>query len=35
MLTQGCIFTSDGSDDSVDADLFARSKNDMALFNDK
>lgn len=31
MLTQGFIFTNDGSDDSVDAEFSARSKNDIAM----
>lgn len=30
VLTNGCMLANDGSDDSVDADLFARSKNEMA-----
>lgn len=31
LLTKGCIIANDGSDDSVDADPFARSKNEMAI----
>jgi hypothetical protein len=30
VLTKGCMLANDGSDDSVDADPFARSKNEMA-----
>jgi hypothetical protein len=33
-LTHGCISTRDLSDDSVDADPFARSKNDIAATDD-
>lgn len=31
MLTKGCMLANDGSDDSVDADPFARSKKEMAV----
>jgi hypothetical protein len=30
VLTQGCMLINDGSDDSVEADPFVRSKNDIA-----